>query len=129
MTEADTSAVDGLLPLTPASFQILLVLATGPTHGYSIMIEVDRMTDHVTQLGPGTLYRTIQKLLGDELIAVAGADDDERRVPYRITARGLAVARAEARRLAALVDLARARKLLPASTLRRASAGTRGARS
>jgi DNA-binding PadR family transcriptional regulator len=113
MSTTDTDVAE-LLPLTPASFHILLVLAAGPAHGYAIMLEVDRMTDGAAQLGPGTLYRTIQKLLDDKLIeeAGAGANDDERRVPYRITARGTKVARAEASRLALLVKIAQRRKLL-----------------
>jgi len=109
MSEPDT---DGLLPLTPASFHILLVLAAGPAHGYAIMQEVPRMTAGGAQLGPGTLYRTIQKLVGDTLIEAIGAEDDERRVPYRMTKRGHAVARAEARRLAILLDVAVQRRLI-----------------
>src|SRR5262245_2738920 len=91
--------VGELLPLTPASFHIVLVLAAGPAHGYAIMLEVARMTGGAAQLGSGTLYRTIQKLLEDQLIEAVNAardDGDERRVPYRLTPRGLAVARAEA---------------------------------
>jgi DNA-binding PadR family transcriptional regulator len=40
-------------------------------------------------------------------------EDDERRRYYRITALGTAVAKAEARRLAALVRMARERGLAP----------------
>ena len=92
-----TSDIDPaeLLPLTPASFHIMLVLAAGPAHGYAIMLEVARMTAGAAQLGSGTLYRTIQKLIDDRLIEAAsptGDDADERRVPYRLTARGLVVA-------------------------------------
>jgi DNA-binding PadR family transcriptional regulator len=111
----DMSAVDTveLLPLTPASFHILLVLAAGPAHGYAIMQEVPRMTEGASQLGPGTLYRTIQRLVEDELIAAMGADhDDERRVPYRLTKRGDAVARAEAERLAVLLRVAEKHRLI-----------------
>lgn len=112
-----TSDIDPteLLPLTPASFHIVLVLAAGPAHGYAIMLEVARMTGGAAQLGSGTLYRTIQKLIDDQLITAvspAGDNADERRVPYRLTARGLAVARAEAQRLAVLVKLAQRRHLL-----------------
>jgi DNA-binding PadR family transcriptional regulator len=102
-----------LLPLTPASFHILLVLAAGPAHGYAIMQEVPRMTEGASQLGPGTLYRTIQKLVEGDLIAAMGADhDDERRVPYRLTKRGDAAARAEAERLAVLLRVAEKRRLI-----------------
>ena len=111
--------IESLLPLTPASFHILLVLAGDPAHGYAIMQEVSRMTGGTAQLGPGTLYRTIQKLEGDALIEPIGNDADERRVPYKITRHGAAVARAEARRHAMLVQIAAERHLLPAPATRR----------
>jgi len=119
-----TSDIDPaeLLPLTPASFHILLVLAAGPAHGYAIMLEVARMTGGAAQLGSGTLYRTIQKLLDDRLIEAVspgGDDADERRVPYRLTRHGLAVARAEAQRMAVLVKIAQRRLLAPVAGSRR----------
>lgn len=121
------------VPLTPAAFHVLLVLATGPAHGYAMMTEVQEVTGGRIRLGPGTLYRTLFKLLHDGwIVEVPGADGradaDERRRVYRITAEGLAVARAEARRLEALVGAARERGLLGGSSSRRAS-GRRGARS
>ena len=117
MSDMSTSDIEPaeLLPLTPASFHILLVLAAGPAHGYAIMLEVGRLTGGTAQLGSGTLYRTLQKLLDDRLIEAtedAGDAADERRVPYRMTSRGLAVARAEAQRLALLVKIAQRRRLL-----------------
>jgi len=104
-----------LVPLTPAVFHILLVLAGGDAHGYAIMQEVERVTGGQMRLGPGTLYRSIYQLLDAKLIAPAdeGAPPaDERRCVYRILPRGLAVARAEAARLANLVRAARSRGLL-----------------
>lgn len=109
----DMMTVEDLLPLTPASFQILLVLAAGPAHGYAIMLETERLTLGQTHLGPGTLYRTIQKLLDDQLIEATDAGElDERRQPYRLTRLGTTVARAEAARLATLVRVAQRRGLL-----------------
>jgi DNA-binding PadR family transcriptional regulator len=107
-----------LLPLTPAVFHILLALAAGECHGYGIMQEVERITSGQVRIGPGTLYRSIQRMLLDRLIEEAGEvhesadDDDERRRYYRLTPFGLDVARAEAQRLDALVAAASARKLL-----------------
>jgi DNA-binding PadR family transcriptional regulator len=107
---------EALLPLTPAVFHILLVLADGKSHGYAIMREVERVTGGGLRLGPGTLYRSIQRMVVDGLIEELdiGIDeaDDERRRYYRLTRFGERVARAEARRLAALVKAARARQLL-----------------
>ena len=108
-----------MLPLTPATFLIMLVLADGPAHGYAIMLEVSRLTEGKTHLGPGTLYRTIQKLILDRLIEATSADDDERRVPYRLTRFGTAVANAEAARLAALVRIAQRRGLTSSPRPRR----------
>lgn len=126
MSEPDTSE---LLPLTPASFHILLVLADAPAHGYAIMQEVGRMTLGVSLLGPGTLYRTIQRLVDDSLIEAIGADHrDERRVPYRLTKRGDAVARAEAERLAVLLRVAEKRGLVSLKGGARRSARARSER-
>ena len=57
-----------LLPLTPAVFHIMLALAGGEGHGYGIMLEVERLTSGRLNLGPGTLYRSIQRMLLDGLI-------------------------------------------------------------
>jgi DNA-binding PadR family transcriptional regulator len=104
-------------PLTPAVFHILLALADGESHGYGIMQDVERFTNGDTKLGPGTLYRSIQRMLVDGLIeelaiALHNESDDDRRRYYRLTARGLAAAKREAQRLADLVEAARHRHLL-----------------
>jgi DNA-binding PadR family transcriptional regulator len=70
-------------------------------------------------LSAGTLYRSIQRMLEQGLIVETRdrpppEDDDERRRYYRITALGTATAKAETRRLADLVRMARARGLAPA---------------
>jgi DNA-binding PadR family transcriptional regulator len=103
--------------ITPAVFHILLALADGDSHGYGIMQDVERFTNGETRLGPGTLYRSIQRMLVDGLIeeleiALLEEPNDDRRRYYRLTKKGLAVARAEAERLANLVDAARRRNLL-----------------
>ncbi len=114
----EASNIEQLLPLTPAGFQILLALSGGDLHGYAIMQEVMQVTDNRVRLGPGTLYRSIKKLLIDGLIEELDerpdpALDDERRRYYRLTAFGLSVLGAEARRLEKLVRQARSRLLLP----------------
>lgn len=105
------------LPLKRAEFHILLALAGGEQHGYSIMQEIDALTDGAVQLGPGTLYTSIKRMVGDGLIEESDnrpdpALDDQRRRYYRLTDFGQRVAAAEAQRLAQLVDVARARRLL-----------------
>ncbi len=103
--------------ITPAMFHILLSLADGERHGYAIMQMVEENTQGEVRLPPGTLYRSIKRLLNDGLIAVSeerpnADEDDERRRYYRITELGLAAAVAEARRLAEIVGLARSKHLL-----------------
>jgi DNA-binding MarR family transcriptional regulator len=107
------------LPLTPAVFHILLALGDSERHGYAIMQEVASLTDGHMQLGPGTLYRSIQRMLADGFISESTArpdsgHDDERRRYYRLTDFGRRVASAEAERLLALVMAARTKGILPA---------------
>ena len=105
------------LPLKRAEFHILLALAGEEQHGYSIMQEVAALTDGAVQLRPGTLYTSIKRMVDAGLIEES-ADrpdpelDDQRRRYYRLTDFGQRVAAAEAQRLAQLVDVARARRLL-----------------
>jgi DNA-binding PadR family transcriptional regulator len=111
-----------MTPLTPAIFHIMLALSEGESHGYSLIAQVDGITNGRMQLGPGTLYRSIQRMLVDELIeevAGAGSDPvDERRRYYRLTEFGKQVAQAEARRLARLVEVASERGLLSRKALK-----------
>ncbi len=105
--------IDALLPLPTATFHILLALAGDDLHGYAIMQEVAARTGNAVKLSAGTLYRSIQRMLEQGLIEELRERpvpelDDERRRYYRLTTFGREVANAEARRLAALVKLARA---------------------
>jgi DNA-binding PadR family transcriptional regulator len=106
-------------PLTPAVFALLLALTRGERHGYALMAEVDELTRGGITLGPGTLYRSLQRMRVDGLVeeidgaGPAGGDRRaERRRSYRITARGSDAVRAEARRLADLLASDAARALL-----------------
>jgi DNA-binding PadR family transcriptional regulator len=108
---------ESLIPLSAATFQILLALLDAERHGYGIMQEVAGRSEGAVRLGPGTLYGSLKRLLEGGLIEERGERPDpvlgdERRRYYRITDHGLAVARAEARRLEGAVALARQKKLL-----------------
>ena len=110
--------MEALLPLQPAAFHVLLALADGDRHGYAVIQEVAARTGGKVRLSAGTLYRTIQRLLEQGLISEVRERplpelDDERRRYYRITDLGIRTARAEARRLAQMVELARQRGLAP----------------
>lgn len=107
---------DAHLPLTAATFHILLSLSDRERHGYAIMTEVAVRTSGTVKLGPGTLYTALKRLVEDGLVMEAGErpgrDDDERRRYYRLTPLGRAVARAEARRLDEIVRFARRKRLI-----------------
>ena len=113
---------DSMLPLSPAVFHILLSLADGERHGYGIKQEAAQRTGGRIDLGPGTLYGAIKRLLVQGVIEEAERRpdpelNDERRRYYRLTPFGQAVTRAEAERLAELVRQARAKELLPGGML------------
>jgi DNA-binding PadR family transcriptional regulator len=98
--------------LSPVAVYILLAIGPEERHGYAIMHEVRRITGGAIKLGPGAIYTTIKRLLGDGLIEESSerpdpALDDQRRRYYRLTALGRSVAAAEVRRLDALVTSAR----------------------
>jgi len=101
--------------LKPADFHILLALLDGPRHGYDIMKAVERESGGKVLLEVGTLYRVLARLLDDGLLQDAGGDG--RRRNYSLTRVGRRVVKAEAERLAGLVDRLRARKLLPHSEI------------
>ena len=106
-----------LLPLPVSEFQILLALADEERHGYAIRREVAERTDGDVQLGPGTLYGSIKRMVNSGLIAESDERpdpelDDERRRYYHITPLGRKAAIAEARRMERLVGIARAKRLL-----------------
>jgi DNA-binding PadR family transcriptional regulator len=108
---------EAFLPLTPIAFAILVALADGERHGYSVLQEIESQSG--AALHAGTLYRALARLLESRLIdeidapAAAGTADERRRY-YRLTDRGIAVARAETQRLEAQLAAARSRRLLRA---------------
>lgn len=114
MTQRDPRAQP---PLTPVVLHILLALTDGERHGYAIAQTVEQATDAQIKMGPGTLYGSIQRMLGTSLIEEApqrprGADDDERRRYYRMTNVGRRALELELQRLASVVRLAQSKDLL-----------------
>lgn len=107
---------DSRTPLRPAVFHILLALAREELHGLGIAKAIDDMTQGSVRLGPGTLYRSLKEMARDGLIveATPGArDGDPRRRYYRIAETGRDAVRAEAARMARIVDVAREARVLP----------------
>ncbi|MCC7156851.1 MAG: helix-turn-helix transcriptional regulator [Bryobacterales bacterium] len=104
--------------LPDACFHILLALASEDRHGYGIIREIEQRTGGKLKLSPGTLYRSIQRMVEQGLLVEseerpAPEFDDERRRYYRITPEGKRAAASEAERLASLVAQARATGLIP----------------
>ena len=109
--------IDKHLPLRRVEFHILLSLAVGERHGYGIIQDI-KARGEPSVPDVGTMYRALARMVDAGLIEAAArrrAPDtgDERRNYYRITTTGLHVARAEARRLEALMRAARFGGLLP----------------
>ena len=90
---------------------MLVALSAGPLHGYAIMQAVEEASNGLVQMGPATVYGTLQRLteagLAQECGGPPSPDDDRRRRYYELTGLGRAVCAAEADRLAALVRRAR----------------------
>jgi len=101
VTEKDAG---DFLPLHHNWFHILLSLAGNEQHGYGIMQEVLERTNGAVRIWPATLYGTLQRLIGDGLIAESGERpaaelDDARRRYYKLTRLGRKVLELECERL------------------------------
>lgn len=105
-------------PLTPAVFHILLALSSGERHGYGIMKQVEVDSQGKVNMGAGTLYGSLKRMLDAGLVKerdkrIDPEMDDERRIYYQITGVGTKALAAELERYKHLVTLARERRLLP----------------
>ena len=102
-------------PLTPATFHILLTVAQGPAHGYRIKRDVEERTDGAVQLGAGTLYAGIGRMVQEGLIEETEPPEDAGTLEpssrwrfYDITDIGSDVLEREIARLEADLQAARA---------------------
>src|SRR5580658_9862573 len=103
---------EGLLPLSPATFYILLALSDEDRHGYGIMQEVARQSEGKYKLGPGTFYDNLEKLIDHGAVKEVprkSANDDPRRRYYRMTGFGRNLFLAEISRLDVVVRQAKVR--------------------
>ena len=104
--------------LKPSTYYVLLALADGERHGYAIMQAVTEMTRGRETILPGTLYAALARMVDEGLVEeregpAGDASGGPRRRYYRRTALGRAAARAESERLRALLEIAKAQKILP----------------
>ena len=118
-SRVDPDDVAGFLPLTDLAFNVLVVLSGGRHHGYALLKEL-RTRSGRESLRTGTVYAALTRLERSGLVREVAPPEqapagDARRRFYDVTPLGLAVARAEADRLRAVLDEAGARGLLPHS--------------
>ncbi len=109
------------LPLKDLVFRILVALADGERHGWGLIRALDEAAG-TGRLLPGHLYRTLDRMLDDGLVAerASARSPATPRTPrgaaptrfFRLTPLGREVARTETARLAGLVARARASRLL-----------------
>jgi DNA-binding PadR family transcriptional regulator len=109
--------IQGLLPLTPTVFHMLLALADGEKHGYGIMKAVEEETQGEMQIRTGSLYGAIRRMIEAGLIEETSerpdpALDDERRRYYGLTEMGRRVLAAEAARIAQAMAVIREKRIL-----------------
>jgi len=105
------------LPMSPLDFQVLLLLQGEPRHGYGIVQAGEELFPSEPPLEIGSLYRIVSRMLDSGLIGEVNPppespNDARRRRFYQATEIGVAVARAEATRMHALLDSPQAAELL-----------------
>jgi DNA-binding PadR family transcriptional regulator len=105
-------------PLTPAVLYILLALSTQERHGYGIMKQVEADSQGKVNMGPGTLYGSIGRMIEAGLICesdkkIDAEMDDERRVYYKITGLGQKALAAELERYREVVAVDKQKRLSP----------------
>ncbi len=108
------------VPLTPAVLHILLALSTKERHGYGIMKQVESDSQGKVNMGPGTLYGSIGRMVEAGLIRESNKRidpemDDERRVYYKITGLGQKALAAELQRYREVVAVAKQKRLSPST--------------
>ncbi len=111
---------ESFLPLKTNWFHILLSLAAGEQHGYTIMQEVSARTGGKVRLWPATLYGTLKRLIEAGLIEESDERpapelDDARRRYYKLTRLGKRVLDAETERLEDLVRIVHLKRGLEVS--------------
>lgn len=111
MPETENQKIKSQLPLTEASFYILLSLAGGGKHGYAILKEIEQLSEGALVLSTSTLYSALERLQEQDLIERTDSDPDlaapglPRKV-YILTQSGMGVLAAERARLSHLLRAA-----------------------
>ena len=94
-------------PLSEPVLLVLLSLAEQPRHGYSILKDIQSMSDGRVLLSTGTLYGALQRLLDHGWIERIQEENTPRdRRTYRLTSRGRRNLQTEIERMRDLTKLA-----------------------
>jgi DNA-binding PadR family transcriptional regulator len=98
----------GMTGMQEPTLLILTALAGGDRHGYGVIGEVERLSDGGLTLSAGTLYRALDRLVGEGLVATAGEEivDGRLRRYYRLTDDGATALEVEAQRMRTRADAA-----------------------
>ena len=102
---ADTDDIEDFGRFSEPALLILVSLAEGPKHGYAITEDIAVFAD--VRFGPGSLYGAIARLEARRLIEPLASED--RRNPYRLTARGETVLKARLASMAAVTRIGQRR--------------------
>jgi len=84
------------IPMTETTYYTLLAL-NEPRHGYAIMQFISELTKKRIQMGTGTLYTMLGRLVEDKLINIVSQDSIKK--VYQITEEGQALVKIEIDRL------------------------------
>ena len=99
---------EDFLPLSAPMYAVLVTLGDASMHGYGIIQTFEESTGQRGALLPGSLYNTLARMVGMELLREASPptdDADGRRRYYQVTGLGAAVRAAESARLRMLLAL------------------------
>lgn len=92
----DKNKIQKYLPLSEATYYILLALVE-PLHGYGVMQKVEKISEGMVTIGPGTLYGAFSTLEKEGLIVMTG--QEARRKIYALTPMGKEILAEQIRRL------------------------------
>ena len=108
---ATQDVINGQLPLTEATFYILLSLSASKKHGYLIMKDVDHLSDKRVSMGTGTLYGALSRLLDQGWIERVDEEQENGRLrkAYTLTDLGRSILAAETKRLESALKAAQVR--------------------
>lgn len=87
-------------PMTEAMYYVLLALSK-PTHGYQLMLDIKEISGGRIEMGPGTLYGVLTRLLKENLLRIK--QDDGRRKTYELTIQGRIALKTEYERIKSML--------------------------